>query len=122
MKIDWKVDDDRVLRRLDRLGLGPDAEAILQFETALVVRMIKTQAVVHVDTGDLKRSGKTTSRSTGFSWEGTIQYGDLVPGGVEYAHYEQRREGRHDFMAPIQGEMDDKDYIDIMVDWMRRNG
>jgi hypothetical protein len=57
-----------------------------------------TQTTVHVITGALKASGKLDTDFLDDEFRGTITYGG---GSVDYAEYEQRRGGTHDFMANV---------------------
>lgn len=64
-----------------------------------------TQERVHVVTGSLRGSGKTSSEFDGAGWAGVIEYGGSSSGfvndPVEYAQYEMARGGDHDFFAGL---------------------
>lgn len=58
--------------------------------------------MVHVITGSLRASGRTSSDVTGGVWYGEITYGGPSSGypndPVDYADYERARGGEHDFL------------------------
>lgn len=100
MRIDYDTRDFDDL--LDDLEDEPGNDTILALESILSTAFAETQAVVHVITGKLRRSGRVSSRVSNGRWEGEITYGG--PGtGVEYAWYEERRGGHHDYMEPAEG-------------------
>jgi len=75
-------------------------------DAVLELGFAQTQAVVHVETGSLKSSGNSSSKSDRLTkrWEGEIQYGGpstSINNPVDYAIYEKRRDGAHDFFAPL---------------------
>lgn len=91
---------------LDEIGSEPDLEMTARLDAVLDLGFALTQANVHVKTGSLKTSGKKTSRriKTRKRWEGEISYGGPSGGPnnpVDYAIYEQERDGAHDFMEPL---------------------
>lgn len=94
-------------RELERIERQPDGRMVRLMNAALSVGFDVTQANVHVQTGSLKGSGTKddeTNRSLK-QWEGEIQYGGPSTGvnnPVDYAIYEQRRGGAHDFMAGLE--------------------
>jgi hypothetical protein len=101
---DWSDINKEVERVRDRV---PSIDDLFILEDLLNQGFEDTQLVVHVDTGSLKASGKVETsfdQATG-SWSGEITYGGASPGSVydpvEYAWYEQRRDGSHDFMRNI---------------------
>jgi hypothetical protein len=71
-------------------------EAVTVWRVAIELFYDKTQQIIHVDSGDLKRSGKATLRRNKLSVVGTVSYGDNE---VDYAIYEEERGGSHAFMA-----------------------
>ncbi len=106
MNLTITVDTGEPDRHLDRLGRW-DARAVAGFEATLVGQYNHTQAIVHVDTDSLRRSGQLNSRLTrrNRQWEGTIAYGGKSVGSVyplvDYARVELDRDGSHDFLTPI---------------------
>lgn len=102
---------------LDRLGELHHA-AIEGLEAVLDLAFTATQAVVHIQTGSLKSSGKTESDLHGEVWEGAIEYGGSSNGfpndPVEYAIYEWERGGTHDFMRPA--ELFDDAYAEAIIE------
>jgi hypothetical protein len=102
MVVRYEVDTSDVeaeLERLERL----DSATLLRLEAVLAMSYAATQQAVHVITGSLKGSGRFSSSAHGNSWHGEIRYGGVSPGinnPVDYAEYEQRRGGAHDFIAP----------------------
>lgn len=94
-------------RELDRIERQPDGRMTRLMNAALAVGFDVTQANVHVQTGSLKSSG-TQDHDVDRAlkhWEGEIQYGGPSGGvnnPVDYAIYEQRRGGAHDFMAGLE--------------------
>lgn len=90
---------------LQRLESHPTPHMLANLEDALSQVFAMTQAQVHVITGSLKGSGKTSSKADQNSWEGTIEYGGPSPGfpnnPVNYAIYERARGGTHDFLANV---------------------
>lgn len=111
---DW----DDILNELDRLEGMPDAAMHGRLDSVLRAAYFSTQAEVHVITGSLRGSGNAFSEEDNGSWEGTISYGGPSPGfpfnPVRYAHYERRRGGHHDFMAPVF------EYHEVFVEAMRQ--
>lgn len=93
-------------RELDRVSRMPDPRMVRLLNTALNVGYDVTQADVHILTGSLKASGKHGGEVNELerSWEGTIEYGGASTGvnnPVDYAIYEKRRGGAHNFMAGL---------------------
>lgn len=84
----------------------PNAEAVAKLNAALEKTFIAVTADVHVDTGSLKQSGKSSGKriKARKRWEGTIRFGGPSTGvnnPVDYAIYEKRRGGHHDFFAGL---------------------
>ena len=91
---------DRITNRQPTRKMKRNLDAVLELGFA------QTQAVVHVETGSLKSSGNSSSKSDRLTkrWEGEIQYGGpstSINNPVDYAIYEKRRDGAHDFFAPL---------------------
>jgi hypothetical protein len=91
---------------LDRISRMPDPRMVRLLDTALNVGFDVTQADVHILTGSLKASGKHDHETNQalHQWEGTIEYGGVSTGvnnPVDYAIYEKRRGGAHDFTAGL---------------------
>lgn len=100
-----RIDSDyrELERELDRLGKAPQ-KAKLYLDAVLASGFKSTQAAVHVITGSLKSSGKSSSEMHGDTWEGEISYGGVSLGinnPVTYAIYEKARDGDHDFFYPL---------------------
>lgn len=98
-------DYDDIDKELDRIGHMPNRKTSLLLDTVLAAGFKETQAATHVITGSLKGSGKKNSEVHGDKWEGEIKYGGPSTGinnPVNYAIYEKRREGAHDFMTPTK--------------------
>jgi hypothetical protein len=93
-----------VIDELERLQ-KPDFEEIQALEHVLSEVFALTQAEVHVITGSLRGSGKTWSDFDGEAWEGGVSYGGpsmgFINDPVEYAFYEWRRGGAHDFFGHV---------------------
>lgn len=100
MSVEYDTSDyDELLRELED---EPHADTIIRLESILSTAFAATQAKVHVITGRLRASGRISSSITDGHWSGEITYGG--PGtGVEYAWYEERRGGHHDYMEPAEG-------------------
>lgn len=92
-------DVDRELSRLDNVPVSVH----LELEVILATAFARSQQEVHVITGSLHASGTIESDLKDDIWKGEIEYGGPSLGHkhdpVEYAEYEQRRGGSHDFMA-----------------------
>lgn len=116
-----EVDISDVEKELDRIIDGPDATAVVELEAALATQFQITQQTVHVITGSLKNSGKINSHLTKDKWEGKISYGGLSAGfphnPVDYAHYEQERNGTHNYMEAAYA----LDYLygDAVESWLK---
>jgi len=104
--IQVKIDASEVSHELDRLS-GHPTHSLIALEAALEATFEATQLDVHVITGSLRNSGKSESGYHNDQWEGTIQYGGRAPGSphaqVDYAFYEWRRGGTHDFLRAVPG-------------------
>lgn len=95
-----RVDASSVRRRLERLDdIAPLLNMVAR-DFAEVVRDVDFR--VHVETGDLKGSGRSSSTVVGDYWQGRITYGGTMGTQqfVDYAGFEKARGGDHDFMAP----------------------
>ena len=92
-------------READRLEALPDVKSKPALDAVLSAGFKLTQGAVHIQTGSLKSSGKKASLIHGDTWEGVISYGGVSAGvnnPVDYAIYEKRREGSHDFFSPLK--------------------
>jgi len=115
-----EVDISDVEKELDRIIDGPGVADVVEFESVLASQFQITQQIVHIITGSLKGSGKISSVLEENKWEGQITYGGPSVGihnPVKYAHYEQERDGAHDFMEPIYS-LDGR-YGDAVEDWLK---
>lgn len=102
VKSDWS----EVERDLDRLIVQPSPKTTALLRGVLDQGFGQTQAQVHVQTGSLKSSGKQDEdiSYTKHQWLGTIRYGGPslgVNNPVDYAIYEKRRGGAHDFFITL---------------------
>lgn len=100
IKSNWKQFD----KELNRLGDVP-MKAKVYLDAVLASGFKATQAYVHILTGSLKASGKSSSEVDGDQWIGTIEYGGASLGinnPVTYAIYEKARGGDHDFLTPLK--------------------
>jgi len=95
-------DFSEVERELDRLGREPSAITKAGLDAVLKEGLALAMAKVHVETGALKKSGrsKSSSNKATKTWKGTIQFGNH-PGSVDYAYYEHRRAGGHDLLSVL---------------------
>lgn len=92
-------------KELDRLSSLPNLKAKAYLDVVLAAGFKSTQAAVHIVTGSLKSSGKSSSEMKGDTWEGHISYGGAslgVNNPVTYAIYEKARDADHDFMSPLK--------------------
>ncbi len=95
---DWS----EIERELDRVESLPDFKTNVKLNGVLREGYLITQADVHIESGDLKGSGKAKSEEKGKTWTGELKYGGVSSGGdVDYAIYEKRRGGDHDFMRDL---------------------
>lgn len=90
---------------------GPGAETVEQLSASLEAGFTETQALVHVQTGSLKASGKAQAELSDDEWAGEISYGGSSPGSVydpvTYATEEFSRGGSHDALRNIHLMYDD---------------
>lgn len=91
---------------LDRIGSMPTPKSLAGLDSVLSAGFAMTQAAVHIDTTSLKQSGKksSTTDQSKAQWEGVIRYGGPSAGvnnPVDYAIYEKRRAGDHDFFSGL---------------------
>jgi len=116
-----EVDISDVEKELNRIIDGPGIDDVVELESILATQFQLTQQIVHVITGSLRNSGKVASILEENKWEGQITYGGPSVGAVhnpvKYAHYEQERDGIHDYMEPIY-RFDDR-YGDAVEDWLK---
>ena len=101
MSVEYRLDTSDVDFHFTKQG-GLDAETVFALESALTTVFQATQSVVHVISGRLRESGRMESNVHGNTWTGKIEYGGGLS-GVDYAWYEQRRGGSHDFLAIAEG-------------------
>lgn len=116
-----ELDISDVEKELDRIIDGPGLDDLLEFEAILVTQFQISQQKVHIQTGSLKNSGKVKSALTQNKWEGSLIYGGLSAGfphnPVKYAHYEQQRDGSHDFMEGVYSL--DVRYGEALESWLK---
>lgn len=94
---------DRLFGKFDDM---PNPETVAKLNAALAASFVTATAAVHIDTGSLKASGKSEGKRVRARkrWEGYIQFGGPSTGvnnPVDYAIYEKRRGGAHDFFAHL---------------------
>lgn len=65
---------DKLIREVDRLQRAPSAKTTATLDAALASAFARTQADVHVHTGELKATGRHSSEVDRHHWEGTIVY------------------------------------------------
>lgn len=99
---DWS----KVESELDRLSVMPSPKTTALLRGVMTQGFAMTQDQVHIDTGSLKSSGKEDEdiSYTKHQWMGTIRYGGPslgVNNPVDYAIYEKRRGGAHDFFLNL---------------------
>jgi hypothetical protein len=99
MGVEWVEEGNEVDRHLDSKSRGISEKAVLALESALQAVFYQTQALVHVRTGRLRQSGRAESSIHEDVWEGEIIYGNEL---ADYAWYEDRRGGTHEFMFPAR--------------------
>lgn len=91
----------------DKLMNAPTPKGIAALDAVLNTGLGMVKIVTHVQTGSLKSSVKAESETVGrHDWEGTITAGgpsEGVNNPVDYAIYEKRRGGDHDFFEPLPG-------------------
>jgi hypothetical protein len=144
MTIFLEVDISDAMSELHRIDDGPPTSAVLGLETVLANQFQASQAVVHVITGSLRRSGAIDSRLGRGMWNGEISYGGPSHGSphdpVRYAQIEKERgpggslwntaqgwiPGRdvgghenvmHDFLAPVPEF--EPGYEEAILDYLR---
>ena len=105
MTINIESSQAEFTKELSRLGSQPNPRMISALEDVLDETFLGTQALVHVITGSLRGSGKTSSKYEPGQWSGMIEYGGPSPGfpnnPVDYAIYERARGGSHDFLSNV---------------------
>lgn len=99
---DWSA----VEAEIDRLTVMPNPKMTAALRGVLDLGLGLTVAAVHVDTGSLKSSLRTEEDISYASgrWTGTIHGGGPSKGvnnPVDYAIYEKRRGGAHDFFDEL---------------------
>lgn len=91
----------------DKLSKAPTPRGVMALEAVLNTGLGIVKVGTHVLTGSLKASEKADSeRTEPHGWEGTITAGGPSTGvnnPVDYAIYEKRRGGAHDFFEPLDG-------------------
>lgn len=95
-----------ILDAIDVIGRQPTEVTEGLLNAVLAMGHAAVVVDTHVDTGSLKSSMTKDSSSDASSqtWEGTIKAGGPSAGvnnPVDYAIYEQRRGGAHDFFASL---------------------
>lgn len=79
---------------------GPGVETVAALSAVVEDGFMESQGLVHVRTGSLKNSGRTSYEITDDEWTGEITYGGPSPGSVNnpvtYANEELTRGGAHD--------------------------
>lgn len=103
---------DELIDQLAVFG-HPTHVATVPLETALAAGFVETQAVVHIISGRLKASGRTSSDFHGDTWTGSVEYGGPAGTPAYYGIYEMARGGTHDFLRPL----DALDIGDAMSRW-----
>ena len=100
----YYTDFSDVYEALDHLE-NPGFKAVAALEGVLALAFADTQAQVHVQTGSLKGSGKTKSKFASEIWAGEVEYGGaalgMIHNPVDYAFYEWRRRGAHNFFSTV---------------------
>lgn len=96
----------------------PNHLATLPLELVLAAGFAATQAHVHVISGRLKASGRTSSHFDGNTWEGAVEYGGPRESPAYYGIFELARGGTHDFLAPMD-DLDSK-FGDAFSEWFLR--
>lgn len=90
---------------MDRLEDLPNAKTNMLLDTVLKSVEGLVVGQVHIDTDSLRQSAKTDSNERGAKWIGTLTMGGESTGvnnPVDYAIYEKRRGGAHDFFNGIE--------------------
>lgn len=103
MKGQFSITADPTLKRwIGGLGgLTVNGAAVDAWRAAGDIYFSSTQELVHVLSGDLRRSGRSTIDFDKTTITNTITYGGAFGAGgqVNYALYEIRRGGSHDFVG-----------------------
>jgi hypothetical protein len=86
---------------LDRIGSMPTPGMVANLDGVLKLGFESTRAVVHVDTGRLKASGKSKSKVSKGDWQGQFSFPAVNNEEVTYGIYERKRGGAHDFFAGV---------------------
>jgi len=135
MNVRITVDTSDVDDEFDRLLAGPDSHDILTFESVIARQFMATQMFVHVQTGELRDSGRVDSTLRGHQWEGEILYGGghidaaeerdrdpargYAPRGWLEGHDDSGRQNDlHDFLRPV-GDFE-SEYGDAMSAFLRK--
>jgi hypothetical protein len=120
-KVNVSCDDHEVTDELDRLIKGPDFRTIGEFESTMLGVLGEIEAIVHIETGSLKSTGRLETSYVGYAWAGTIHYGGAAPGMINdpvyYGVYELARGGTHFFFAPAYDEVPEA-IIDGILEFM----
>jgi hypothetical protein len=126
--IRFEVDLNGAGAELERLQHPP----VRELEAVLAATFVRTEARVHVDTGELKASGHPSSEFAADVWSGTISF-DRYPGIFELARGphptpHQGGPGSHfffdDVQAPGYGDYDVEHgegyiaYRRVIMDWL----
>lgn len=135
-KIRSDFDSDDAQAELERLRRGFDEELLLRFEAAARSIYERTQALVHVESGALKSTGKFKSRPGKTRYRAEISYGgqpkgvyyrnngeiDKAKHPVKYARIEaarvggKRHTGSHDWMRFVDSDW--KAFEQATFDWI----
>ena len=100
-------DYDELEAELDRLGNEPTLVTRANLDAVLAVGTALAKASTHVLSGALKASIGSDSDYVVATktWKGDIYWGGPLPGPsepVDYAYYERRRGGDHDFVDVLK--------------------
>ena len=93
---------EEVERHLDHLEKAPTAKDKVKLKAILNDQLKLVVDFTHVKTGSLKSSMTAEDKTVRSKWYGTIEAGGPslgVNNPVDYAIYEYRRGGHHNFMA-----------------------
>lgn len=117
IKSDWS-EIEREIERLSSLAImesHAELDNVIDFGASLV------REAIHVESGTLKGSVKSSSSVRGAAnWHGEIVVGGASPGPlapVDYAWYEMRRGGDHDFFYPLP--LLHERYVDAILNGLR---
>lgn len=91
---------------LDRVFAMPTPGMRANLDAVLDIGFHGTQAVIHVDTGRLKASGKQSAKVVASEWTGQFSFPAVNKKGTTYGIYELARKGLkdgtpHDFFAGV---------------------